>query len=171
MPRILAVDCGMRSGITYEAATDIPKPTFFDLGGNSGFAYGLACSRLRLHLIDCIQATATELVVYEAPLPAKNTNNPISTIAVLYGLPAVIEMVCYDLNIECAYVNVQTIKKHIAGHGHADKKEVRKAANLIFGMNVKDENAADSLALWAYAKALRQPSWSPSTTPLFGGRR
>lgn len=180
MPRILAIDCGTHAGLTYEAATDVPHPTVFDMGsgiGKSdvGIGYGRPFSRFRRHLVDCIQATATELVCYEAPLPVGGGSRGFqlqqSTIRILYGLPAIIEEVCYSLDVECAEVNVMAVKKHLTGSGHSEKKDVLAAVNRILGLDIRNHNAADSAALWAYAKALRQPAWAPRATPLFGERR
>lgn len=87
-------------------------------------------------------------VVFECPVMPATTN--IITCRRLYGLALITEEVCYG-ECPCHELNLTTIKKMVAGHGHAEKKEVQAAINALFGLELrgkKQEDEADAIAGW-----------------------
>lgn len=66
------------------------------------------------------------------------------------GYLAILESWCAANNIPLYGVGVGTIKKHATGKGKAKKPDMIAAAQAL-GVNIKDDNQADAVALLAYA--------------------
>jgi hypothetical protein len=175
--RILAIDCGRTSGITCEMEPDIPTSTAFEMGPklgskDIGISYGPAFLKFYRHVKRLAMLTETTLLVYESPLPVGGAGRGFTTtmagLRVLYGLPAIIEMLAAELGIECAEVNVQKVKKSLTGNAHATKEDVGRAVKLVYPhITTSDHNALDSTSAWHMAKCLRVPSYQPGRGPLF----
>lgn len=171
------VDCGRTMGITYEERPGFPTCTAFDLGPRQGakdigISYGPGFLRAYQHLKRILILTDTTLLAFESPLPVGGASRGFTTtmagLRVLYGLPAIIEMVASELGIECAEVNIGAVKRSLTGNGHAPKEDIARAAKLIYPqIKVTDHNAIDSLAGWHHAKCLRCPTYQPGRGPLF----
>lgn len=63
-----------------------------------------------------------------------------------FGLSSTLEKFCEIMGIPYEGIPVTKIKKHIAGHGNATKKEVIEAVRKR-GFLPKDDNEADALAI------------------------
>ena len=53
-----------------------------------------------------------------------------------------------------------TIKLHVAGNGRAKKWQIKRAVENHLGIKTEDENAADALAVWLWAKGLPEAARS-----------
>lgn len=67
------------------------------------------------------------------------------------GYMAILIKFCEEKNIPYKGVPVTVIKKHIAGKGNANKKDVVDAVNKN-GFNVSDDNEADAIALYSFVE-------------------
>lgn len=65
----------------------------------------------------------------------------------LYGLVALVELVCGDLGVRCYEEPVQSLKQALTGNGNADKDDMVRAAKKM-GANVQFHDEADAIAAW-----------------------
>lgn len=136
-------------------------------------------------LTPMIQGMRPRTLVFEAPLAPSSMagKTTANTARVLLGLPLVVESVAYLLGVwDIWEANVQDVRQHfigrrtVVGAKLADGKRKPGAAKPLviarcieLGYMPADDNAADAVALWSYACAIRKPSTGTTTTPLFGG--
>lgn len=96
--------------------------------------------------------TPDDVVYYEKVCAHNGT-----TAAHMYGgFEAILQMVCFELNIRCEPVPVGTIKKFATGNGAAKKPLMIKAATQKFGWELTSptkiqDNEADAICLLQYA--------------------
>lgn len=95
------------------------------------------------------------IIVYEAPILSSGKTTP-ATARKLMGLGSHTEFVCESRGVMVREINLATVKKSFAGHGHADKEQMVAAAERA-GFVVKDDNDADACALWATALKIYKP--------------
>jgi crossover junction endodeoxyribonuclease RuvC len=141
---------------------------------DTGWDYGITFAKYHEWLDDMLAAVRPGIVVFEAPLNVVGVNRssrPTSqtTVRILFGLVAITEMALKEHGIRAVEANIMTVKKHFAGHGRADKDAIMGRCHQL-GWLVENADAADAAAVWSYAKALNDPKWAPSSTPLFGRR-
>lgn len=67
------------------------------------------------------------------------------------GFLAILQDWCFIKDIPFEGVPVKTIKKHITGNGAANKERVIKAVEKL-GYEPQDDNTADAIAIFEYAK-------------------
>ncbi len=67
------------------------------------------------------------------------------------GLLSQAQLICYAEKVELVGVGVGTIKKHATGKGNAPKESMIEAAKN-YGLNPVDDNDADAICLWHYAR-------------------
>lgn len=104
---------------------------------------------------DMLTVEKTGLVVFEAPILSSGKMN-VSTSRKLMGLAGHTELVCRRRGIPCREVNISTVKKELAGTGHADKGLMISAARAE-GFDVVDDNAADACGIWKWALNVYTP--------------
>lgn len=169
----------------YDVATDVgfstddPKgegrPIFATFHGPRHAAredYGVRYAAFRAWMVDTITVHQPELIAIEAPLMPRGDNmkTNLITVRLLMGLAAVAEEVAATMGVRCVEENVQTIKKHFAGTGRADKDAMLARCRQL-GWAVANHHEADAAALWSYCKAKTDPKFQYSTTPLFAEGR
>lgn len=180
MRNVMALDCGLSCGITYEPMPGKPKATTFALGKgigskDTGIDYGRPFHRFRQHLRSLILLTRPTLVAYESPVPmghaqgGRQYNTPVEKIRVLWGMPALIEELVYELNhaglglsIESMEGHVKTVRAHVCGNGNCPKEDVPEHVRQhLPGIDLPTSDSADSCALWLYAKAVHDRDYMP----------
>jgi hypothetical protein len=62
------------------------------------------------------------------------------------------------------------VKKHFAGTGRADKSAMIARCRQL-GWPARNDHEADAAAVWSHIKALVDPKFSLTVTPLFQARR
>jgi Holliday junction resolvasome RuvABC endonuclease subunit len=145
-------------------------------GGSAeeGWDYGITFAKYHEWLDDMLAAVRPAICAFEAPLNVAGMRrttrlNSQTTVRILLGLAAITEMALKEHGIRAVEANISSVKKHFAGHGFADKAAIMARCHQL-GWLVENNDAADAAAVWAYAKALHDPSWAPRSTPLFGRR-
>lgn len=93
------------------------------------------------------------LVVFEAPVIGRG----LSASRLAAGMASIVELMCWRREIAHYEVSPQTVKKHFAGSGRAQKRDVIEACRQR-GWDPQDDNAADALALLDYAVRVWQAS-------------
>lgn len=169
--RVLAVDCATKFGWACDTPSgDRPLGgTIKLLSDDCDDAY----TEFRQHLREIISVHQPDVLAYEAPLPFAGGSNfanvmaTAQTVRKLMGLAAHAGQIGTTLREPPVEADVSTIRKYFTGNGRAKKPEVQQRC-LLLGWKFVDDNHADALALWAYVKAMLEPTWSPNSTPLFG---
>lgn len=97
------------------------------------------------------------LVVFEAPLDPrwKGAMTNTNTARLLLGLPAVVEAVAYQTgHHHPKEVTSREVRKHMLGFcpKSAEAKPLVIAKARQMGFNPKDDNEADALMVWHYAR-------------------
>lgn len=163
MTRVLAIDCGTTSGAAAGAADAVPVfATWRGRGLDEFEEFGLRFSRFEEWLDDQVAVHQPDLIAFEAPLVARGPNVATNhaTIRFLFGLAAIVEKRAHQLGIRCAEINVQTVKLHFAGHGHATKSAIAMRCRSL-GWPVENEHEADAAGVWYCAQLERDPAWTP----------
>lgn len=185
MPRVLALDIATRTGFAHDGPDpgrpicgifDLPRP----LGSRkTGFERGITLARFKDHLLDRIAVSQCELGVIEAPLnvlnillskrgPDPKFKTSFDTILLLIELVGLAEEVFYRQRIELAQTENQKFKRWFTGVTGGGKDPVKARCKQLGWDIAGDDNAADACGIWAYAKALRDPKWTPNATIILG---
>jgi crossover junction endodeoxyribonuclease RuvC len=169
--RVLALDLSSHTGWATDAPGGGDKPLSgvvdFDLNGDE---YGPTFSAFRQWLTDAAGVHNPEVLAFEAPLMPHGGNFMTSeqTVRLLIGLAAHAEQIGHALGLETVECNVQTVKRHFAGTGRADKAAMLARCQQL-GWNIRNHNAADAAAVWDYTRhSLRLPNLTAG--PLYGRR-
>jgi crossover junction endodeoxyribonuclease RuvC len=116
--------------------------------GNSRFeGGGMRFVKFVKSLRDLTVNLRPELVVYEEVRRHLSTDSA----HVYGGLMATLTSWCEKEQFPYQSVPVQTIKKFATGKGNASKADV-VAAVQSWGLQPRDDNEADAMALWEYAQ-------------------
>lgn len=110
-----------------------------------------------------------EVVGIEKPISTARTH--IMTARKLLGLTGHAELVCRWHEVRCVEVQIQHIKKHLAGHGWAKKPEMVRAARR-YGWQVRNDNEADACGGWMFLISSLHPAHAGrfALGPLGAGR-
>jgi len=168
----LATNTGWCEGIPGE------KPTFGSVrlaysGGTNPEAY----ETLFKFMSDRFALTRYQMVIFEAPQSPSHMagHSNAKTFRRLYGLVEMAEWVAHMHGYFGGRVreaNVHDVRKNLLGarppKGEAKKAVVGRLRGL--GFDVKDDDAADAVAVWLYASALVDRKLAHATDPLFAGR-
>lgn len=142
----------------------------------NGFDFGTSWIEYWHYLNDLITVIKPDLIGFEAPLMPrprapkpglKAFVTPEVTVRFLFGLACITETLAGLRGIPCEERNVATVKKHFAGHGFADKEQLKARCRQL-GWTFHNDNESDAAGLYALLKAEFEPSWVPNGTPLFG---
>lgn len=162
MLKVLALDCATRTGYAVDGPDGRPAFGTFTLLG-AGPELGARFCMFETAVRSLIVQYRPEVVAFEQPLLRADR-----AARLLIGLASVAELVATSYRLRCLEADPATIKKHLTGAGNADKAAMVKTCRLL-GWDVTDDNAADALALWDYARHyLRQPGTVAG--PLFPAR-
>lgn len=188
MARLLALDVSTRTGwaIDDRLRLGVPESGLFrcpgSLGGrDEGYDFGRTFHAFEVWLRRFIEERRPDVIAKEEPLRLLHPKTRFgakgkmeaalvtsqTTIRCLLGLDAVVEKVAFEFKIDCYDANVQKIKKYFV-RGGAEKSEMMARCKLLGWDHGGDDNRADAMALWAYAKSISDPKFAPMTTPLFG---
>lgn len=130
--------------------------------------YGATYVDFRDWLVDLVSVHKPKYFVYEAPLRFAGGGNTKrgqaspATVRKLLGLCAIAEETAERLSLIHLESDVQTVRKHFCGHGFAKKAAVIATCRML-GWHPEDDNAADALALWDFARAALRLGGSPGT--------
>ena len=141
--RILAIDPGTHCGYALSPA----ESGVWNLSARRHEGGGMRFVRLRNYLIKVCEGV--DLVVYEEVRAHRGTDA-----AQIYGgIIAIIQEHCELREIAYQGVPGGTIKKFATGKGNSNKEVMLAAARARWpAYEVVDDNQADALFLWAWAK-------------------
>jgi ABC-type cobalt transport system substrate-binding protein len=125
--------------------------------------------------INVITEHQPTLIVWEAPLPTSfsrgRTTSDVTSL--LFGLPAIIGCVAYQLGIyDIRKADTRDVRNHFIGRNpkRAEAKKLVMSQCRQMGWFVTDDNEADACAVWSYMCSLLNPKLAVRPTPLFGRR-
>ena len=170
---ILALDIASRTGWAFGVSGELPKSGSVRLApsGSSNAAIGRGMLRW---LTDFISVNPPDVIYYEVPLDPRHMGRKttFATARILLGLPFLVETIAEARGIfKLREVGVQDVRKYFVGEARPkDKKSAVLARCRQLGWRAADDNAADALAVWAFACAVEAPRSSIQTAPLFAPR-
>lgn len=176
MTFIWAMDVGIHFGFAFGDVGQLPTSGVVRLKRAEEHA-SVAGSNLIHHLNMHWGNRKPDLVCKEAPLALQafaNLGNAATTVAVTFGLHAIIEAMCRRFAIPFENVHVATIRKHFCGRGKWGTREQAKRATVqrchllkLMPMDCHDDNRADACAVFDYA-AQTFGRQRPNSLHLFG---
>jgi hypothetical protein len=163
MTRILAIDGAATAGFALGATGEDPR--FGSRRFTGSGASGEVVARFSRFLRDTIERNKPDVIAYEAPyFPAGFRNGPpanAKTLRRLLGLAEIIDATAWDYRLLCYQATASEVTAYLTGKanwgGRVPKKAATIAAAQRWGWNVSDDNAADALAVWAYAESVLDP--------------
>jgi len=173
-PLILALDLASVVGFAIGRPSD-PIPVFGSFRcAPPQASLGAVYHGLSRWLVSTIASEKISLLVFEAPIAPSFLKGKTSahTARVLIGLCAIAEEIAFDLRIECREAQVRDVRAHFIGGNF--KRERAKALTIEackrLGWNVRNDNEADSCALWNYQCSIFDPKIALRASPLFQRR-
>ena len=160
---ILALDTATTVGWAAGRPGETPvwgERSFDGRGGN-----GEVIGKFRQWLNQRCYDLKPTLIVFEAPyIPGRFGKGPpmnAATLRRLLALAGEVEAVAWELRIRCLEATVGEISKFFLGNARQGGREAKKAATIkmcgLYGWETVSDNAADGLALWAYAEFVVSP--------------
>lgn len=177
--RILALDTSTNTGWAHDGLLqDCNVPAYGTLRLNGWKPADVSASYATLmafvrRTVEAIEATH---VVIERPLTVyahsgwkgANARKDPDLANALLGFVAVSEGMAQLCGAKPLLVTPSTVRKHFIGNGaHPEPKLAVMRRCRQLGWRPQDDNAADALACWDYAKSVLDPGWASRTTPLF----
>lgn len=184
---VLALDIATRTGFAHDNPAGgpplggvlripSPLPIYSKDGGATSWEYGACYKTFHVDLSKLVASVRPEIGVFEAPINIiagkdgkRKVQTSQTTIRLLFALAGIAELVFAQHDIPISETNITTVKKHFAGHGHAEKPAMLARCRQLGWDCNGDHNTADAMAIWSLAKSLLDPKWRPGLgTPLFG---
>lgn len=173
-PAILAFDAASRAGWAYGLAGTSPVSGSFSCA-KPGASRGAIFAGMNRWLVEFLPDHPADILCIEAPIPGgqmQNTN--LQTGTLLFGLPAIIEAMCYEFAIyQQERVVRSSVLKHFIGKGSGIKSDEAKRQCMSVararGWVLKDDedqsfDRSDALATWSYAEF----AFTKHSTPFLG---
>lgn len=163
MIRVLSLDTSTHVGWAHCDRLDENKPVFgtLNLPGWSRSGVGQSYVKLARFIRATIQRESLTHVIVERPLTvfahAGTAAKHPDLAQALMGFTAVAELAALEVGAKCYVETSQTIRKHFLGNGRPkDPKAVVIARCRQLGWKPLDDNQADAIAGWDYAKSILQ---------------
>lgn len=167
---IIALDLATKTGISVGEPGANPI-CFTEVLGETGAHHGARFSQALRMMNRLIKQYEPSQIVLEAPIITGRGKRHGQE--VLMGLRACVMGIAHMRYVPFYQYEVSTIRKHFIGVGNL-KRDDAKAAVIQrcgqLGWKVRNDDEADSAALWDYACSRASRSHSIATTPLFNGK-
>lgn len=124
-----------------------------------GWSAGQRWQRFRSWLASMVREHQINSIAYEIVVQGQGRSS-VAAGDVYGGFKALVELAADSHNLELHAAHVATIKKFWTGSGRADKREMVSEASRR-GFRVRDDNAADALAILHWAIAKETGAWKP----------
>lgn len=147
--KILAVDPGTKTGWALGDTEDNSRlySGMQDFKLKRGESMGMRFLYFDRWIYKMIAEFKPEVVAYEMPFVRG------VAVLVLNGLVGILLKACSEAKIDYFSVNPSTLKKHASGRGKkVSKAEMIALARTKFHRQPVDDNEADALHLWDYAR-------------------
>lgn len=175
---VIALDLSKHVGWAVDSEfPGIPQSGVWDLPGAID-DYGAAGLELSTQLARLVLIHKPRLIVYERPLDPRNLGDPgdkpvnpvrkprkrfmasFETIRLLIGLPMIVETLAKRHGVECQEAFTASWRSHFCGTMKGGK-EPTKARCVQLRWPFRDDNQADALGIWEFAKATTDPRFRP----------
>jgi Holliday junction resolvasome RuvABC endonuclease subunit len=141
--KILSLDVATHTGWCTDTASGV-----WDLSVKRDESSGMRLIRFKSKLREICASEEIELVVFERSQGAHQ--NAVIIQSELHG---VLKIFCEENNINYRAFSPSEIKKHATGKGNAGKPLMIKAAKEKYGYTGDDDNEADAICCYHYAKS------------------
>jgi hypothetical protein len=166
--KIVAADIASATGLAVDGGDGRPRGLTFRVpcGGEDLGRAGLAFSEW---LYGVVAIEKPDLLAIEAPVLG-NAGGRVFTSEILIGLAFMAAVVAKSRGIRFERAHVQTVRRHLLGQGRPDNpKRAVLARCRLLGWAPANDNEADAMAVWAWAKARHDRTFRyESATELFG---
>ena len=142
--RILALDVATHTGWATEGASGV-----WNLTPKRDESAGVRLLRLKAKIREIISLDEIDLVVFE-----RSQGQHQNAVIVQSELHGVVKLYCEENNIQYVAYSPSEIKKHATGKGNAKKSDMVKAAQEKYGLKSSDDNEADAVHIYHYAKSI-----------------
>lgn len=177
--RVLVFDAGMNLGYGAVGGGRIVTSGSRRLRGGPR-DMGVTAEHAREIILAKIADEKPDLVGFASPFVGQTWDaekkrwRPIApdNIRPLFGIIAIIEMVCRDMGIPCCEVEEGEARRHLLGTGNLPKgtkaiKEAIQRAIRERNWSFCDDHSADALCVASYIWECKNPDQAHRTTPLF----
>lgn len=175
---LIAIDGSTRAtGFAFGGPADgVPRGGVWTLPGADEAVFDRTLALVHDSVLQLAQLVRANYLYVEAPMPLIDETHSAFTALVLIQLTGAIRAAAHRAGCIVVPIAVSTVRKHFIGRGNLRRAEAKQAVMdrcrqlgwPIHNNDGKDDdNRADSCAVWAYGMAIRYPSWSPKSTPLF----
>lgn len=156
--QLLTLDLATCTGWCEGTGEELPQVGHLKLPPAVGGVRGPAFHMLRRWLVGTVERMRTHgdvAVLFEQPiLPKAFVKNGriiyptnIETTLMLQGLVAIVEEACFELGVECHYIDVSSAKRELAGRGSAKKIDMVYVAQKV-GLKIAVHDEADAFAVF-----------------------
>lgn len=165
---IIALDLATRTGFCIGAPGTRPQFGCHVLP-STGTDIGSFAAAFDGWLRKLVAETAPARIIFEAPILPRQTQ--LITVRKLTGLAYHTELIAKQSGVRCAEAYKQRVSKFFVGTARPDKRDTILIAQR-HGFDVHDDNAADAIAVWAWAVHCYAPEHAArfAIGPLGAGR-
>ncbi len=167
--KIIAFDLGAATGVAIGDTGDRPYCHTERLG-KAGGTHGPRFTQALQMTLRLIKQHTPDLVVIEKPIAAGVLGGE-ERVQLAMGYRACVMAACFLKNIRFDEYAVSSIRKHFIGDGKVKRKQA-KARTMQrcghLGWAVTDDNQADAIAAWDYARGQNSKLSTPVPNGLFG---
>lgn len=148
--KILALDLATKTGWAYGETEDshvCVHSGVQDFSLKRGESGGMRLLHFDRWIYQMLAETDPKVVVYETP-----HHQGGHATEVLLGLVGILQKAACEAKVEYSSVHSATLKKFATGSGRASKEEMKIRAIQRFARQVVDDNEADALHIWDWAR-------------------
>lgn len=151
--RVMFLDIATSTGVAVDGPRESGRPFLASFHcGSDGPRPGRAFFEYERWLNGMIERWRPEEIGYEAAITQKRGESALNsqvTAEKLLGLIAITKLLCYAHDLTPRACNIQKVRRHFCGNGHADKKEVWSRC-LMLGWEPMTDDEADAAAGWDF---------------------
>lgn len=148
--KILALDLATKTGWAFgDSDGDITHiySGVQDFSPKRGESKGMRLLHFDRWIYQMLAEYDPKVVIYETP-----HHQGGHATEVLLGLVGILQKAACEAKIEYASVHSSTLKKFATGSGRASKEQMKMRAIQRFGRQIEDDNEADALHIWDWAR-------------------
>ena len=173
MAKVLAFDQSLNFAYAVDRPAGGPPLTSLHRLPFEGEDYGRAFDTAERVINDAIAVHQPDELWREQTIFIRGNNIVTSaqTMMILINLAGLIEKCAYQAERPCFEVGNMVWKKFVVGSGHAKKRDTIDCCRRLGWAPATghvDNNCADAMGIWAYAKACSDDEFAARLTPLMG---
>ena len=151
--KILAFDLATNTGVAFGGTSGVPIAMTYVLG-DAGAKHGARFTELLIVTRKLIKQFEPDVIVIEEAIAGGAVGDK-NRVRLAMGLRAIVLSAAFVANITTHELPVSTIRKHFIGQGNLPGEKAKQATVSRcerLGWPVRNDNEADALAAWDYAR-------------------